>query len=183
MFTRADKFQDVRRDQSRDDELRDQFPRSQPHPARSFEQSSSLMRIGNTVTIKGDLTAAENMVIYGRLEGTITVADHTLTIGKGATIKADVKAHSLVVEGHITGNVETAEQLEISPDGVILGDVRTPSLVIRDGATLRGSVDMDATRPRVSEKAQDQKPAAAVSNDDKSSSGKPRPKDERLVTT
>ena len=148
MFTKADKFQDVSPTKSRDDELREQFPRSQPHPARSFEQTNSPMRIGKTVFIKGELTSAEDMVIFGRVEGTITVADHTVTIGKGATIEAEVKAHCVVVEGQLTGNVEATEQLEISPDGVVLGNVKTPSLVIRDGATLKGSVDMDADRPK-----------------------------------
>lgn len=162
MFGIAEKFQDVQRTQPRDDELRDQFPRSQPHPARSFEPSSSLMRIGKTVIIKGELTAAEDMVIFGRVEGTITVNDrHTVTIGKGATIEAEIKAYSAVVEGHVTGNVETAEQLEISPDGVILGNVRTPSLVIRDGGTLKGSVDMDAARPKAKPEAKKPEEAAA----------------------
>jgi len=164
MFSRAEKFQDERT-QSRDDELRDQFPRSQPHPARSFEQSASPMRIGKTVIIKGELTATEDMVIFGRVEGTITVNDrHTVTIGKGATIEAEVKAHSVVVEGQVTGNVETEEYLEISPDGVILGNVRTPSLVIRDGGTLKGSVDMDAARPKAKSGAKKSEEAAA-SND------------------
>jgi len=157
MFSRADKFQDGQRPEH---ELRDQFPRSQPHPARSFENSSSPMRIGKTVTIKGEVTAAEDMVIYGRVEGTLTVKErHTLTIGKGAIIEAEVVAHSAVVEGHVTGNVQTAQQLEISPDGVILGDVRTPSLVIRDGATLKGSVDMDAARPKPEEAKQQEQVA------------------------
>jgi cytoskeletal protein CcmA (bactofilin family) len=147
MFTKADKFQDVQRIPSRDDELRDQFPRSQPHPARSFE-SAPVMRIGKTVVVKGEVSATEDVLILGRVEGNIVVRDHTLTIGKGAVIEAEIKGHSVVVEGQVTGNVEATEQLEISADGVVIGDVRTPSLVIRDGATLKGSVDMDADRPR-----------------------------------
>jgi len=147
MFTKADKFQDVQRIPSRDDELRDQFPRSQPHPARSFEQSP-VMHIGKTVVVRGEVTAAEDLLILGRVEGNIVVQNHTLTIGKGATIEAEITAHSVVVEGQVTGNVEASEQLEVSPDGVVIGNVKTPSLVIRDGATLKGSVDMDANRPR-----------------------------------
>ena len=181
MFGIAEKFQDVQRTQSRDDELRDQFPRSQPHPARSFEPSSSLMRIGKTVIIKGELTAAEDMVIFGRVEGTITVNDrHTVTIGKGATIEAEIKAYSVVVEGQVTGNVETAEQLEISPDGVILGNVRTPSLVIRDGGTLKGSVDMDAARPKAKAKPEAKKPEEAAASDDKASLSR---REQKVVTT
>jgi cytoskeletal protein CcmA (bactofilin family) len=147
MFTKPDKFQDVQRTPSRDDELRGQFPRSQPHPARSFESTPAL-RMGKTVAIKGEITATEDVLILGHVEGNIVVQDHTLTIGEGAVIEAEIKAHSVVVEGQVTGNVEAGEQLEIGSDGVVIGNVRTPSLVIRDGATLKGSVDMDANRPR-----------------------------------
>ena len=147
MFTKPDKFQDVQRTPSRNDELRDQFPRSQPHPARSFE-SAPVMRIGNTVVVKGEVSAAEDLLILGRVEGNIVVQNHTLIIGKGAVIEAEITAHSVVVEGQVTGNVDASEQLEVSPDGVVIGNVKTPSLVIRDGATLKGSVDMDANRPR-----------------------------------
>lgn len=136
MFSRPDRFEDVR----------DPSPRADAHPGRSSEQSSSPMRIGKTVILKGELSAAEDMVIFGRLDGTITVTDHTLTIGKNAAIEAEIKAHTVVVEGRVTGNVDAAEQLEICPDGVILGDVRAPSLVIRDGATFKGRVEMDTTR-------------------------------------
>jgi cytoskeletal protein CcmA (bactofilin family) len=181
MFNKADKFQDVSQSKSRDDELRDQFPRSQPHPARSFEQTNSPMRIGKTVVIKGELTAAEDMVVFGHVEGMITVTDHTLTIGKGATIEAEVKAHSAVVEGHVTGNVETAELLEISPDGVVLGDVRTPSLVIRDGATLKGSVDMDAGRPKPKPKPEAKKHEEIIPTEEKP--GSPFKQGEKVAAT
>jgi cytoskeletal protein CcmA (bactofilin family) len=146
MLSKAEKLQDLS-SKSHDDELRDQFPRSQPHPARSFEQTTSPMRIGNTVVIKGELTSVEDMMIFGRVEGMITVKDHTVTIGQSANIEAEVAAHRVVVEGHVTGNVQAHEQIEIRPDGIVIGNVKTPSLVIREGATLKGSVDMDTDRP------------------------------------
>jgi|GEM_PF-800096 len=168
MFTKPDKFQDVQRTPSRDDELRDQFPRSQPHPARSFE-SAPVMRIGNTVVVKGEVSAAEDLLILGRVEGNIVVQNHTLIIGKGAVIEAEITAHSVVVEGQVTGNVEASEQLEVSPDGVVIGNVKTPSLVIRDGATLKGSVDMDANRPRPEPKPEPKKQEEIIPSEDKAS--------------
>jgi cytoskeletal protein CcmA (bactofilin family) len=197
MFNRADKFQDVSQSKdaaqskdgaqnkgvaqskgvahskdvaqskARDDQLRDQFPRSQPHPARSFDQPNAPMRIGKTVVIKGELMSHEDMVIFGRVEGTITVKEHTVTIGKDASIEAEIKAHCVVVEGQVTGNVEASEQLEIRPGGVVIGNVKTPSLVIRDGAALKGSVDMDADRPKTKPSPEkEEEPATA---DDKNS--------------
>jgi cytoskeletal protein CcmA (bactofilin family) len=160
MFWKTDTFQD-RSSKWRDDEPRDGFARSQPHPAHSSEESP--MNIGKTVVIKGELTSTEDTVILGRLEGTITVKDHTVTIGKGATIEAEVKGHSVVVEGHVTGNVTASKSLEIGVGGMVLGDVSTPSLVIRDGGTLKGRVDMDADGP--TSKKQDE----SLPVDDKSS--------------
>jgi cytoskeletal protein CcmA (bactofilin family) len=146
MFRMADKFQDLSTKLG-DHEPRDQSPRSQPHPDRSFDETNSPMRIGKTVVIKGELTSTEDLVIFGRVEGTITVKEHTVTIGQGATIEAEVAAHGVVVEGQVTGNVQAGEHLEISPDGMVIGNVNTPSLVIGDGATLKGSVDMNTDRP------------------------------------
>jgi len=124
------------------------------------------MNIGKTVVIKGELTSTEDMVIFGRVEGTITVKDHTVTIGKGATIEAQVKGHAVVVEGHVTGDVTASNSLEIGGEGMVLGDVSTPSLVIRDGGILKGRVDMNADGPRPKKQ---EEPAPA---DDKSSPGK-----------
>jgi cytoskeletal protein CcmA (bactofilin family) len=184
MFNKPDKFQDVSSTKARDDELRDQFPRSQPHPARSFEQTNSPMRIGKTVVIKGELTSTEDMVIFGHVEGTITVKDHTVTIGKGAIIEAEVRAHCVVVEGQLTGNVEASEQLEISPDGVMIGNVKTPSLVIRDGATLRGSVDMDADRPKPKPRPEAKKHEEVIPSEEKASPFKrERQEGEKVSTT
>ena len=154
MFSITDTSQD-RSSNSRDDELRDQFPRSQPHPARSFEQTDSPMRIGKTVVIQGELTSTEDLVIFGRVEGTITVMDHTVTIGQGATIEAEVAAHGVVVEGHVKGNIGASEHLEIRPGGTVIGNVKTPSLVIGDGATLKGNVDMNADRPHPAPKPEE----------------------------
>ena len=151
MFKMADKFQDLSSN-SRDDERRDKFLGSEPHTAGSFEQTNSPMRIGKTVVIKGELTSSEDMVIFGRVEGTITVNDHIVTLGQGATVEAQITAHRVVVEGHVKGNVEAREHLEIGPGGMVIGDVNTPSLVIREGGALKGRVDMNTDRQNAAAK-------------------------------
>jgi len=145
MFSKPDKFNDVAKPAaSHDDELREQFPRSQPHPARSFDKPPRAT-LGKTVTIEGGVSANEDLEILGRIKGHVAVAGHTLTVGEGAVIEADVHASTVVVEGEVHGPIEAEERLEIAAGGVVIGDVKAPSLVIRDGATLKGSVEMDAT--------------------------------------
>ncbi|RMF85724.1 MAG: polymer-forming cytoskeletal protein [Nitrospirae bacterium] len=149
VFRKTDKFDDVAKAApaapNREEELRDQFPRTQPHPARSFERPAAV-GIGKTVAVEGTVAAEEDLVILGRVKGHVSVAGHTLTVGEGAVIEADVRAHTVVVAGEVHGPVEVEERLEIKAGGVVIGDVKAPSLVIQDGATLKGSVDMDATR-------------------------------------
>jgi len=143
MFSKPDKFNDVAKPAaSHDEALREQFPRSQPHPARSFAQRAT---VGKTVAIEGSVVANEDLEILGRVKGHVAVAGHTLTVGEGAVIEADIHASDVVVEGEVHGPIEAEARLEIAVGGVVIGDVKAPSLVISDGATLKGSVEMDAT--------------------------------------
>ena len=50
----------------------------------------SLRCLGKAVVFKGDLFSSEDMRIEGRIEGTVDVRDHDLTIGPDANIKADI---------------------------------------------------------------------------------------------
>lgn len=168
MFSKPDKFGDVAKPAvshdakpaaSHDDALREQFPRSQPHPARSFTQRATL---GKTVVIEGSVTAGEDLEILGRIKGHVAVAGHTLTVGEGAVIEADIHASDVVVQGEVHGPVEAEVRLEIAAGGVVIGDVKAPSLVISDGATLKGSVEMDATH-RPAPPAKKEKPAVKAS--------------------
>jgi cytoskeletal protein CcmA (bactofilin family) len=49
------------------------------------------------VTIKGDITAAEDLTIDGQVEGKIELPEHTLTIGPNATVMADINAKVVTV--------------------------------------------------------------------------------------
>ena len=57
-------------------------------------------------------------------------------------MKADVSAKSVVVIGKVAGNVTGVERIQIEATGSVNGDVSTPRLVVQEGATLNGSVEM-----------------------------------------
>jgi cytoskeletal protein CcmA (bactofilin family) len=108
--------------------------------------SRMIMDLGKSVVIKGELTASEDLTIYGQMEGSIKLANHTLTIGPHADIRAAVAAKAVVVMGAITGNVTAAERIEIQTSGSVIGDVVAPRLVIADGGSLQGKVQMPDSR-------------------------------------
>jgi cytoskeletal protein CcmA (bactofilin family) len=103
---------------------------------------SVVMDLGKSVAIKGELSASEDLTLYGQMEGSVTLPNHTLTIGPHADIKAAIAAKSVVIMGAVTGNVTAGERIEIQNTGSVNGDVVSPRLAIADGGSLRGKVQM-----------------------------------------
>ena len=108
-----------------------------------------MANIGKSITIKGDLSGEEDLVIEGTVEGKVTLPNSQLTVGANGTINAEVHAKSVVVIGRVTGDVRGTERVEIQATGVIEGDVSAPKLVVAEGAVLNGAIKMGtkATAP------------------------------------
>jgi cytoskeletal protein CcmA (bactofilin family) len=100
-----------------------------------------VMDLGKSVVIKGELSGSEDFTLYGQMDGSIRLPDHTLTIGPHADIRAEVLARSVVVMGAVTGNVTAADKVEIQATGFVTGDIVTSRLAIADGGGLRGRVE------------------------------------------
>lgn len=111
-------------------------------PAESHGSEQLVMDLGKSVVIKGELSGSEDLTLYGQMEGSVRLPDHTLTIGPHAAIKAEVSAKAVVIMGAVTGNVTAGEKVEIGPSGSVTGDLTSPRLVIADGGYLRGKVEM-----------------------------------------
>jgi cytoskeletal protein CcmA (bactofilin family) len=116
-----------------------------PAPApRGWEREGKgyMANIGKSITINGDLTGEEDLVIEGKVEGKVTLPNSQLTIGANGTIKAEVQAKSVVVIGRVSGNVRGTERVEIQATGIVEGDVIAPRLVVAEGAVVNGSIQM-----------------------------------------
>jgi cytoskeletal protein CcmA (bactofilin family) len=108
-----------------------------PSHGTSTSAENAALRVGRTLFVKGDITADEDLLIRGRVIGSIHVHGHVLTIGRGGNVNAAIVAPKMVVQGYVAGNVELHEQLVITSGGMVVGDVKAPSMVIHEGGTLR----------------------------------------------
>ncbi len=108
-------------------------------------------RIGKTVKVKGELTGSEDVYVDGEIEGTIELPDNSLIVGPSGKVRAQVKARSITVLGHLEGKVHCGERVEIRKSGSLESDLVTPRIVIEDGAMFRGSIDI--LKPETNEKA------------------------------
>jgi cytoskeletal protein CcmA (bactofilin family) len=115
-------------------------------PPRPVERRTTA-RIGQSVAIKGEVSGAEDLVIEGRVEGTINLPNYALIIGPGATIQAALHARTITISGAVTGQVKAMEKVDIRQTGSVDGDVQTPRLAVQEGAVLRGRVETAVAAP------------------------------------
>ena len=144
----------------------------------SKSTSTGQSLIGPTVVIKGEVTAEENLLVRGRIEGFI---DHsaTVTVHSEGTIAAEVKAQEVLVEGTVDGNVYGTERVQIAETGNVNGNVYAPRVGVLEGASFKGAIDMDPDVEAIERRFHEQtgtemkpKPGAAKQDAPKEASSK-----------
>jgi cytoskeletal protein CcmA (bactofilin family) len=103
---------------------------------------SGLARIGKTVVIRGEVKGSEDLIVDGRVEGTVSLAEGRLTIGPNACIIADLSAKDVLIMGQVSGNIVATGRVEMRAGSLVEGDVRALRLAVEDNAVFRGKVDL-----------------------------------------
>jgi len=99
-------------------------------------------RIGKTIVIRGEVKGSEDLVLDGRVEGTVNLAENRLTVGPTAEIAADLTAKDVLVMGRVQGNIVASGRVELRAGCNLQGDIKALRLAIEDNAVFRGKVDL-----------------------------------------
>lgn len=102
--------------------------------------------VGKSLKIQGHIVSEEDLTIDGDVEGTIVVGDHTLTVGPGATVKADLTARTITVSGTVIGKVRAHELLVLGATASVIGEISAARLRMADGAVVEGPVNAAGSR-------------------------------------
>ena len=102
--------------------------------------------VGKALLIQGKVTSTENLTIDGRVEGTIELGDHSLTIGAGASVAADLAAQTIIISGEVTGNVNASVKVDLHATASVSGDITAPVILMADGAVVTGKVDIEGRK-------------------------------------
>lgn len=103
---------------------------------------NSPARIGKTVVICGEIKGSEDLIIDGRVEGTVSLAENRLSIGPSANVAADLAAKDVLIQGRVQGNVVASGRVELRAGCSVEGDIRALRLAVEDNAVFRGKVDL-----------------------------------------
>ena len=122
-------------------------PRS-PQTASSRQQKAprggGSAVIGQSITVKGDVSGDEDLLIQGSVHGTVKLSQHNVTIGATGKVKADVHGRMVIVEGEVDGDLKAQEQIILRHTARVEGSISAPRVALEDGAVFRGGIEMDS---------------------------------------
>src|SRR5215471_4873234 len=98
--------------------------------------------LGPTLVFKGELTADEDLMLKGRVEGSITHSA-SLRIGQEGSVKGNIKAKHITVDGTVEGDLHGSGSVTIRESAKVTGNVYAPRVSLVEGARFSGMIDMD----------------------------------------
>jgi cytoskeletal protein CcmA (bactofilin family) len=118
--------------------------------ARVPEAAPRVSVLGPTLRFRGELSAQEDLIIQGSVEGSIT---HTqsLTVGTDGSMKGDIRARVIVIDGKVEGDLYATESVNIRATAKVKGNVFAPRVGIIEGAFFQGQIEMQPSGAAVQE--------------------------------
>ncbi|MBB6093529.1 cytoskeletal protein CcmA (bactofilin family) [Povalibacter uvarum] len=113
-------------------------------PPRQSEQKAIAV-LGPTLRFKGELSAEEDFILQGQLEGSI---NHTqsVTIGTDGSVVGNIHARHITIDGKVEGDLHATEAVVVHATGELTGNIFAPKVGIVEGAFFNGRVEMGEAR-------------------------------------
>lgn len=97
--------------------------------------------IGSSIVIDGEISGEDHLIVRGTVKGRIQVRE-SLVVEDGGLVEATVDATTITINGTVHGDIAASERAELRPNSSVVGDIRAPRILIADGASFKGNVDM-----------------------------------------
>jgi len=120
--------------------------------------------IADDVEINGSVKCAGGIKMAGKINGDVTTSGD-VSVEKGAAIKGNVIAASVVVQGMVKGNITAKERIELKGSARVSGDIKARRLVVEEGVSLVGKFEITPVESASGEATLDMDMPAATSGD------------------
>ena len=111
-------------------------------PRAPLARSTGSATIGPSILVRGEVSGNEDLLIQGELDGSVALDNNSVTVGGGGRVKANITGRIITIEGNVEGNLNAKEQIILRGSAIVQGDLKAPRVVLEDGASFRGLVDM-----------------------------------------
>ena len=128
-----------------DEEVSDVAPEPRTGQSRPV-RPNNVSVIGPTLVFKGELSADEDLIIEGQIEGSIAHHKKHLTVGKQGRVQADIHASSVIILGMLVGDIHSEGTVSLAKGADVTGDIYCARIIMEDGAKFKGKIDMGQSR-------------------------------------
>ncbi|MEG9432185.1 bactofilin family protein [Terriglobus sp. ADX1] len=102
--------------------------------------------LGKSIQVRGEISGAEDVIVHGRLQGSVTLKESRLTVGPDAEVEAELHVHDAIFLGQVNGNVTATGRVELRKGASLTGDVNAARLSIEEGSAIQGKVSLSGTK-------------------------------------
>ena len=127
----------------------------QAKPAAETAQRSraeEVVTIGAAATIRGDITGKGDLIISGRVEGTVDLPENDTNVEATGFMDGGILANNVNIRGKVQGDIEARRKVTIFATGAVIGTILAPRIQIEDGARFKGRIDMGTAKPAAAPK-------------------------------
>ncbi len=98
--------------------------------------------IGPGIQIEGDISGSDALTVLGSVRGGRIQVKEAVVVAASGRVEADVESGAVEIAGVVQGNVGAGDKVELKSGGKLFGDVKAPRILIADGASFKGNINM-----------------------------------------
>lgn len=110
--------------------------------ARDIKDGNLSGFVGSGTSVTGEATFKMMLRVDGHISGRVTSEDGTLIVSAGGQVDANVEVAVALINGTVNGDIVATKRIEIGRVGKVLGNIKTPALIIENGAVFEGNCQM-----------------------------------------
>ena len=107
--------------------------------------------IGKSIVIKGDVSGDQDLVVHGRIEGTVSLPGYSITVGRDGLVKGDMIAKVIRIEGTVEGELQGEDKILLDRSAKVRGKITSPRVALEDGCRFSGGIHMTGVGERDAE--------------------------------
>src|SRR5437868_2870963 len=130
--------------------------------ARDIKEGTLTGFVGNGTTLTGEASFRGMLRVDGTPSGNVRSEDGTLIVSTNGRVEANVEVAVAQIFGTVQGDIIASKRIEMGRVAKVTGNIKTPALVIENGAIFEGSCLMVQIKEQF-DKQQQEKEASASS--------------------
>lgn len=120
--------------------LSERGERTEDHePHISIQQEAKTLTVGRDISLKGDITECDALIVEGRIDATLGNA-RSLEISRGGFFLGTANVETATISGQFDGDLNVTHALLITASGKVTGNVSYGSLEIKQGGQILGDI-------------------------------------------